>query len=47
MEDQISLNLNKLVQHLQKSSKDFTKQDIIKFVEDNSIKIVRKNPHCG
>ena len=38
MDDQISFNPNKLVLHLQKSSKDFTKQDIIKFVKDDSIK---------
>jgi len=40
MENQIALNPNKLVQHLQKPSEDFTKQDIVKFVEDNGIRMI-------
>lgn len=40
MKDQIILNPNKLVQHLQKPSEDFTKKDIVKFVEDNDIRMI-------
>jgi len=40
MKNQIALNPNKLVQHLQKPSEDFTKQDIVKFVEDNGIRMI-------
>ena len=40
MKTQTVLNPNKLVQHLQKLPEDFTKQDIIKFVEDSGILMI-------
>lgn len=40
MDERIALNPNKLVQHLDKPAEDFTKKDIIKFVEDNGIKML-------
>ncbi len=40
MENQIALNPNKIVQYLQKPSEEFTKQDIIKFVENNNIRMI-------
>ena len=40
MRNHIDLNPNKLVQHLQKPSEDFTKQDIIQYVEDNGIRMI-------
>lgn len=40
MHEEIALNPNKLVQYLDKSEKDFTKKDIIKFVEENDIKML-------
>jgi len=36
----LSNGLNPLVQHLNKPSKDFTKEDIIQFMEDNGIKML-------
>ncbi len=36
MKNQIGLNPNKPVQHLQKPSEDFTKQDIVKILEDTA-----------
>ena len=40
MDDRIALNPNKLVQYLDKPAEDFSKKDIIKFVEDNGIKML-------
>jgi glutamine synthetase len=40
MDEQIALNPNKLVQYLQKPAKEFTKKDIIKFIEENGIKML-------
>ncbi|MDR2979176.1 MAG: glutamine synthetase family protein [Bacteroidales bacterium] len=40
MKDIIALNQNPLVTFLKKTPKDFTKMDIIKFIEDNGIKMV-------
>ena len=40
MSDNISMNPNELVSHLQKLPEEFTKKDIIKFVEDKEIKMV-------
>ncbi len=37
MREKIILNPNKLVQYLQKKPEDFTKKDIIKYIEDNHI----------
>jgi len=37
MREKIILNPNKLVQYLKKRPEDFTKKDIIKFIEDNEI----------
>lgn len=40
MKEQISLNLNPLVTSLKKMPKEFTKHDIIKYIEDNEIKMI-------
>ncbi len=40
MQDIIALNPNKLVQCLDKSAEDFTRKDIIKFIEGNCIKML-------
>lgn len=40
MNDEIVLNPNKLVQYLNKPARDFTKKDIIKFVEENGIRML-------
>lgn len=40
MDERIALNPNKLVKHLNKPAEDFTKKDIIKFIEDNEIKML-------
>jgi glutamine synthetase len=40
MDDQVKLNPNKLVQFLNKPPGDFTKQDIITFIEKNNIKMI-------
>ncbi len=40
MYDQIAMCPNKLVKYLQKSSEDFTKKDIIKFVEGKDIQMI-------
>jgi glutamine synthetase len=40
MSDKIVLNPNKLVQYLNKPANDFTKKDIIKFIEGNNIKML-------
>lgn len=40
MDERIALNPNKLVQHLDKPAEDLTKKDIIKFIEDNGIKML-------
>ena len=37
---QFSTSLNPLVRHLDKAPKDFTKKDIIQFIEDNDIKML-------
>ena len=39
-DERIALNPNKLVKHLDKPAEDFTKKDIIQFVEDNGIKML-------
>ena len=40
MTDNISLNPNPLVNYLGKPSAEFTKADLIKYVEDNGIQMV-------
>ena len=40
MDRQITLNPNKIVKFLNKPAKDFTKTDIIKYIEKNEIKMV-------
>jgi len=40
MNKQFSTNLNPLVKQLNKNPKDFTKKDIIQFIEDNEIKML-------
>lgn len=40
MQDIIALNPNKLVQYLDKAAEDFTRKDIIKFIEGNGIKML-------
>ncbi|MCP4217910.1 MAG: glutamine synthetase [bacterium] len=40
MDERIALNPNKLVQYLNKPAEEFTKSDIIKFIEDNGIKML-------
>ena len=40
MSKQFSTNLNPLVKQLNKNPKDFTKKDIIQFIEDNEIKML-------
>ena len=40
MQDIIALNPNKLVQYLDKPREDFTRKDIIKFIETNDIKML-------
>ncbi len=40
MKEKIELNPNKLVQYLQKKPEHFTKKDIIKYIEDNNIKML-------
>ncbi|MFO8066288.1 MAG: glutamine synthetase family protein [Bacteroidales bacterium] len=40
MSDKFSLNPNPLVRHLKKQPDEFTKADIIKFVEDNEIQMI-------
>jgi len=40
MEDHIALNPNRLVQFLEKPPQDFTRQDIIKFIEAHGIKML-------
>lgn len=40
MDDRIALNPNKLVQFLDKPAADFTKKDLIKFIEANGIKML-------
>ena len=40
MKDQIALNPNPLVQHLKKPASEFTRTDIIKYVEDLDIKMI-------
>ena len=40
MNNKIALNPNKLVKHLQKLPADFTKNDIIKFIEEFGIKML-------
>ncbi len=37
---EILMNPNKLVQHLQKPAKEFTKNDIVKFIDDNNIEML-------
>ena len=38
--DRLALNANRVVAYLQKLPQEFTKQDIIRFIEENSIKMV-------
>ncbi|HOD34159.1 MAG TPA: hypothetical protein PKO12_11800 [Holophaga sp.] len=40
MNNHISLNPNKLVRALGKPAQDFTKQDIIRFIETNDIRML-------
>jgi len=40
MNEEIALNPNKLVQYLNMPAEDFTKKDIIKFVEENGIRML-------
>ena len=39
-EYEVSLNPNKLVKYLRKPSKEFTRHDIIRFIEENGIEMV-------
>ncbi len=39
-DQEIRLNPNELVQHLKKSSREFTRDDIMKFIEDKGIKML-------
>lgn len=38
--ERLTLNANSVVTHLQKEPRDFTKEDIIKFISDNKIRMV-------
>jgi len=40
MKDHVSLNPNRLVQYLQKPAEDFTKADIIRYIENNGIRML-------
>ena len=40
MNDQLALNPNKVVKALQKPAAEFTRQDIIRFIEQNDIRMV-------
>ena len=40
MDKQIALNKNKLVQYLGKPMKNFTREDIIKYISDNGVEMV-------
>ena len=40
MKEKIELNPNKLVRYLKKDADNFTKKDIIKYIEDNDIKML-------
>jgi len=40
MNDQLALNPNKIVKALQKPAADFTKQDIVRFIEQNDIRML-------
>ena len=40
MDNTIRLNKNEVVSYLKKKPADFTKDDIIKFIEDNDIEMV-------
>ncbi|HQB83438.1 MAG TPA: glutamine synthetase, partial [Candidatus Rifleibacterium sp.] len=40
MDSQVSLNPNKLVRFLDKKPEDFTRKDIIHFIEKNDIKML-------
>jgi len=40
MNDQLALNPNKIVKALQKPAEDFTKQDIVRFIEQNDIRML-------
>jgi len=40
MHDEIVLNPNKLVQYLDKPARDFTRKDIVKFIEENDVRNV-------
>lgn len=40
MKDTLEMNMNKVVQFLGKPVEEFTKQDIIKFIEGKNIKMV-------
>ena len=40
MNDRLILNPNKIVKALQKPAVDFTKQDIIRFIEQNDIRML-------
>ena len=40
MKEDLSMNMNKVVAFLKKEPKDFTKADMIRFVEENEIKMV-------
>ena len=38
--DKIEMSPNKIVQYLKKPQEEFTKEDLIKFIEENNIKMV-------
>ncbi|HNW67422.1 MAG TPA: glutamine synthetase, partial [Bacteroidales bacterium] len=40
MKDDLALNMNEVVNYLKKSPKEFTKADMIKFVEEKEIKMI-------
>lgn len=47
MSNNIELNQNPLVKFLQKQPKDFTKQDIIKYIKENEIKMINFRYSAG
>ena len=40
MNDRLALNPNKIVKALQKPATDFTRQDLIRFIEQNDIRML-------
>lgn len=40
MKDNLAMSMNPLVNYLKKDSKEFTKADIMKYIEENKIQMV-------